>query len=174
MLAVLLIGSAQGDQHDPRLNGLFARLKSAPDAHAAHVIEEKIWTIWAQSGDPKVNALLEKGSEALLQHHFRKARKDFEQVVNEEPTFAEGWNKLATTDYLLGNLRLSMHEVQRTLSLEPRHFGALYGMGLIFRDRGDDAAALKAFEQVLKLDPFYPGTRAQIKQLRRKLYGQSI
>ena len=77
----------------------------------------------------------------------------FTSVIRVDPTFAEGWNKRATVRWLMGNVSDSMEDIRRMLILEPRHFGTISGMGLIFMECGDKAEALSAFEAVLKISP---------------------
>jgi tetratricopeptide (TPR) repeat protein len=93
----------------------------------------------------------------------------FDRVVTTLPDFAEGWNKRATVHYLNEDYTASVIDIERTLVLEPRHFGAISGMGLIFMARGDEAGALRAFEEVLKIHPHARGAKARVEELRKKL-----
>ena len=169
--AAAAVHAAQGDA---RLDGLFAKLKAAPDVTQARDIERQIWIIWMDSGRKDVNQLMSSGVQELVHHRLDAALKTFDQVVEMAPDFAEGWNKRATVEYLQDDLDDSVRDIRRTLALEPRHFGALSGMGLIFLERGDDAGALGAFEQVLKLNPQAVGARQRVKELRKKLRDQAV
>ena len=114
------------------------------------------------------------GVEAMRLRDFDTALDVFNRVVERAPEFAEGWNKRATVHYLQNHLSESVEDIQRTLALEPRHFGALSGMGLIFMQMGDDTGALKAYEEVIKIHPHSPSARYHIDALKAKLRNQMI
>jgi tetratricopeptide (TPR) repeat protein len=175
LLAGLLAGpGAIADQKDPRLDGLFAQLRSAQTAEAAQPIEAQIWGIWMQSGDDKIDALMKSGVVALNENDYDKALEAFSQVVALAPEFAEGWNKRATTLYLMGRFAGSIDDIHHVLSLEPRHFGALSGLGLCDAQLEKDQAALDAFERAATVDPNLNGVKSKIAELKKRLAGQSI
>jgi tetratricopeptide (TPR) repeat protein len=175
LLAALLAGpAALADQSDPRLDDLFARLKVAETADAAQPIEAEIWDRWMQSGDERVDALMTAGVTALNETDFDTALEAFSQVVVLAPKFAEGWNKRATTLYLLGRFGDSMTDIDRVLGLEPRHFGALSGLGLILQEIGDDKHALEAYRRALAIDPHLEHVGDVVKTLREKVEGRDI
>lgn len=168
---LLLATAAQADQTDPRLGPLFDQLKSAPDAVAAGTIEIEIWRLWSTTPDPDSEALLVRGSAAMGAGDMRTARAALDLLVTREPTFAEAWNKRATLLYLIGDDDGSMADVRRTLALEPRHFGALSGLGLINARHERPETALHSFEAALAIHPFLPGARANVEALREQLKG---
>ena len=88
-----------------------------------------------------------------------------------EPDFAEAWNKRATVHYLMGDYVASVHDIQQTLALERRHFGALSGLGMIYEAIGRPSAALRSFEAALAINPHLDATRQRIEELRRELEG---
>jgi tetratricopeptide (TPR) repeat protein len=116
-----------------------------------------------------MNALVEEGTRAMAQGRLKEAIAIFDRVVTTLPDFAEGWNKRATAHYLNEDYTASVIDIERTLALEPRHFGAISGMGLIFMARGDQAGALRAFEEVLKIHPHARGAKALVEELRKKV-----
>ncbi len=160
------------DQSDKRLKGLFERLRTAPDPLEAQRIESVIWQIWIDCGQEDMNTVVEKCIQAMRLGQLEEAITIFDRVVTELPDFAEGWNKRATVHYLKGDYRASVIDIERTLALEPRHFGAISGMGLIFMARGDEAGALKAFQEVLKIHPHARGAQFHVEELRKKLMSQ--
>ncbi len=166
-------GVARADQKDPRLGPLFAALATA-DAVEAQAIEQRIWAIWSETPDPEAQTLLEVGSVAMANRDHRTARAAFDALVALAPDFAEGWNKRATLFWLLGEDVASVRDIQRTLALEPRHFGALSGLGLILRGRGEDRRALEAFEAALAIHPTLPGARRHAERLRRERGGTPL
>ncbi|MEX0815009.1 MAG: tetratricopeptide repeat protein [Dongiaceae bacterium] len=175
--ALLLLGgamSAGADQGDPRLDALFDRLHVTPDPIEAQDIEGTIWRIWMTSDDDKVNGLMQIGVNAMGGEDFAGALSAFTRMVEIAPGFAEGWNKRATVFYLVGDYAASIADIDRTLALEPRHFGALSGLGLVRSALDDEEAALAAFEKALAVNPHMPGARANAEELRRRLKGRSI
>jgi tetratricopeptide (TPR) repeat protein len=172
ILATLVMAApatGRADQSDERLEELFDRLRATADPLEAQIIEVQIWRIWTDSGRDDINTLVEEGSRFMAQGLLKEAIAIFDRVVTNLPEFAEGWNKRATAHYLNGDYTASMIDIERTLALEPRHFGAISGMGLIFMVRGDEANALRAFEEVLKVHPHARGAKAHVEELYKKL-----
>jgi len=146
-------GMVAADQKDARLPALFAQLKTAADPMAATEIEAKIWTIWLEANDPAIDKLMSEGSEAMGTQRFGTALEKFNAIIAQKPDFAEGWNKRATLYYLMGNYQQSLADIDHTLELEPRHIGALSGLGLVNIKMEREEAAADAFERVLNIDP---------------------
>jgi tetratricopeptide (TPR) repeat protein len=174
-LLVLLIagvaGPARADQDDPRLDGLFQRLQHTPDPAEAQVVEQQIWQLWLESDNAAINRLMQQGVFAMSAQDYATALQTFTRMIDQAPKFAEGWNKRATVYYLMGNWSASVRDIQRTLALEPRHFGALFGLGLIYEELDQPEAALRSFEATLVLNPHSESTRQMIGQLRQQLRG---
>ena len=170
LLAVALAGppDAAADQRDPRLPGLLAALAEASDPEQALPIEGAIWGIWLDGGDRALNELMARGVEAMGANRLRDAAERFTELILAAPEFAEAWNKRATVYYLMDRYEDSVRDIKRTLALEPRHFGAISGMGLIFLERGDEEGALGAFEKVLEIHPrARRGCRAAVRNHAR-------
>jgi tetratricopeptide (TPR) repeat protein len=165
-------GAAIADQNDRRLDGLFERLHTTPDPAEGGAIEEQIWRIWLESDDATVNRLMLEGIAAMNLRQLDLALDRFDRMVEHAPAFAEGWNKRATVYYLMGDFEASVVDIERTLGLEPRHFGALSGLGLIYDAIDQPRAALRSFEAALRLNPHLEGTRDRVEELRRALRGR--
>ena len=166
------LAPAAADQDDARLPALFQALKAAPSSAEAQPIEQRIWAIWLESGDGTVDALLREGGNAMAAGDYDLALKLFDHVVDRLPYFAEGWNKRATLLWLMDRNAESLVDVERTLALEPRHFGALAGRGMIQIEEGDPKAALKALEEALALHPQLESVHRMVRELRAKLLGR--
>jgi tetratricopeptide (TPR) repeat protein len=162
---------ALADQDDPRLGGLFRRLQSASDAAEARALEQRIWRVWLEADDAGLNRLMQQGIAAIQSRQYATALQAFDRMVEQAPEFAEGWNKRATVHFLMGNWRASVRDIQQTLALEPRHFGALFGLGLIYDALEQPAAALRSFEATLALNPHSESTREKVEELREQLRG---
>jgi tetratricopeptide (TPR) repeat protein len=158
---------ARADQNDARLPALFERLHSADAATAAN-LREQIWEIWFAANEAEVDQLMEMGEMAMGSGQLPMAVAMFDAVIERRPEFAEGWNRRATAYYLLGAFERSEADVARVLQLEPRHFGALSGLGLINTARERYDAAIAAYERALAVDPNLPGARINLDTLRRR------
>jgi tetratricopeptide (TPR) repeat protein len=170
----LTLDPARADQDDARLESLFAALQVAGSAEAAQPIEAEIWRIWGETSDPASARLMRQGSRAMEAGALPLAALSFNRLIEREPGFAEAWNKRATLHYLMGNYAASIDDIEHTLELEPRHFGALSGLGLIMLGLDRPAAALRSFEAALAVHPHLPGARTHIVELRRRLDGDPI
>jgi tetratricopeptide (TPR) repeat protein len=171
---LLLAPASRADQTDARLPDLFARLKAAPTEAAADPIEAEIWNIWTDAEDTELDRLMGEGIAAMNARDPKTALEDFTKLTRLAPDFAEGWNKRATLLYLLGQYEASMADIDRTLALEPRHFGALSGLGLIQMTLEHDEEALDAFERALAIHPQMSGPRANVELLKERLKGKTI
>ena len=165
---------ARADQTDPRLKALFENLRTASSPEAAADVEGQIWAIWAKSGDPGLDQVFQVGSQAMAVGDTATALKIFDAIVQKAPNFAEGWNKRATIYYMMGNYEASLADIDRTLELEPHHFGALAGLGLVNIGLDRDEAALDAFERVLKVDPQSQSAKQNIEFVKQRIKDKSI
>ncbi len=162
------------DQNDPALDPLFAELKLTTDKQRGSSITREIWNIWHDVDDSDVAALLSTGVALMTAGIHGRALDVFDRVVDMAPGFAEGWNKRATVLYLLDRNEESLSAIRHTLELEPRHFGALSGLGLIYMETGRYEAALIAFRSARALNPFMPGVDENIDHARRLLRENTI
>jgi len=164
----------RADQGDARLGVLFAQLKVAPDSESARVVESAIWNIWGQVEDRATGILMGEGIAAMRRGDLRAALSKFDQIVAIVPGFAEGWNKRATVHYLLGDFENSLVDIDKTLALEPRHFGALSGRGLVYLELEEEELALDSFEAALEVYPLAVGAGQNAKILRSRLGRRDI
>ena len=167
-------GLIQADQRSPELHTLFDRLQTMPSAQETQQIEREIWRLWTTSEDETTNALMQNGMEALRQQNFQQALEIFAEMTTTAPDFAEGWNKRATVHYLLQNYEASLSDIEKTLSLEPRHFGALSGQGLVHLAQKNYYEALRAFEQALEIHPALAGAKINIHLIKQYLNKQTL
>ena len=167
-----VIGPLAADQLDRRLDGLFDQLQTTSSEAEAAIAQQQIWQIWIESDDAQVTRLMSAGIQAMAAQQFAVALATFDRMVRQAPDFAEGWNKRATVHYLMENYPASVHDIERTLELEPRHFGALSGLGLIYDAIEEPAAALRSFEAAVAINPHLYGTRQRIDALRKQLQGR--
>ena len=129
-----------------RLDGLFATLKSTKSASEAKVAEGSILRLWLESGSDTIDLLMAWAIKAIDAKNYPLALDFLDRIVTMKPDYVEGWNKRATVYFLTDDYKKSIADIERTLALEPRHFGALSGLGMIMRDIGDDKRAIEAYQ----------------------------
>jgi tetratricopeptide (TPR) repeat protein len=173
-LLLMQAPAARANQKDPRLGALFEQLQHANSPQAAAGAEATIWTIWLRSDDDEVNALMARGIAAMNTRRFDVALAAFNRIIELAPDFAEGWNKRATLYYLMQRYDESVSDIAHTLELEPRHFGALSGLGLINDALGRTQAAIEAWQQALAVNPFLIGAKERIRALKQKQKGEKL
>ncbi len=161
----------QAGQEDPRLDELFAELQALDkrrDARA-ETLQGRIWLIWYQHEDPQVTEIMGTGLGALAGERYPEAVDAFTRVVELDPEYAEGWNRRATTYYLMDRFQDSLKDIERVLELEPRHFGAWAGRGLCLRELGRNEAAIDSLEQALEINPHLDHVYVEILRLRARI-----
>lgn len=173
-LGLAMPGIASADQRDPRLAGLFDQLRIAPGPVQAERVAREIWDVWTQGGDAELDGLMSRGSRAMERGDLPAALEIFSDLIERAPKFAEAWNKRATAYYQMRDYEASMRDVSKVLELEPRHFAALSGMGLIYTELEADAPALRWFERALDVHPYLRGIPERVAELRRRLEDDGI
>jgi tetratricopeptide (TPR) repeat protein len=156
------------------LNTLFDALKIAPDDVSAKAIEDRIWSVWMVSGSDTCNLLMSRVKAATDNKDYDLAIKLLDAVVGLRPNYVEAWNRRATLYYLKQDYAHSLADIAEVLAREPRHFGALSGLGLILQDIGDDKHALEAYRKALAIDPHLDNLADTVKTLADKVEGRDI
>ena len=149
-----------------RLDEFFERLTACSTPGEARPVEDAIWGAWMYHGHEAAEAALERASADMAARRFDLAETRLAILLRRRPDWAEAWNKRATLCYLMERDDESVAAIHRTLELEPRHFGALCGLGEIFRTRGDVHGALLAFGLALRVHPHLDGVRETTRALR--------
>ena len=134
------------------LDTLFGALKIAPDEASAKAIEDRIWAIWMLSGSDTCNLLMSRVKDATDDKNYDLAVKLLDAIVTIKPDYVEAWNRRATLHYVKHEYGRALADLREVLAREPRHFGALAGLGLILQDIGDDRHALEAYQAALAID----------------------
>jgi len=155
------------------LDALFLELKS-PDLEDWKPVEKKIWSAWKKSGSAAMDLLLQRGQEALKQGRVNDAIGHFSALIDHAPNFAEGWNARATAFFVADRYGLSMADIRQTLALNPRHFGAIAGLGNILERMEQPKRALKAYKLASEIHPHRPDVRKAIARLTKKVEGTSL
>lgn len=169
IIAVLILLTyslaSPADQNDPALDDLFEQLAITTSDEEASNITREIWQRWTANDDPNVSQLMQIGIRALNYSTYRKALQSFDRVIEIAPEFAEGWNKRATLYYHIKEYRRSIDDIKKTLRLEPRHFGAWSGLGLVSIAQENYTGALAAFKKALSINPHISNIRRYVQKL---------
>ena len=169
IIAVLILLAyslaSPADQNDPALDDLFEQLAITTSDEEASNITREIWQRWTANDDPNVSQLMQIGIRALNYSTYRKALQSFDRVIEIAPEFAEGWNKRATLYYHIKEYRRSINDIKETLRLEPRHFGAWSGLGLVSIEQENYSGALAAFKKALSINPHISNIRRYVQKL---------
>jgi len=156
------------------LDFLFGALKAAPDEASARHVEARIWAQWMQTPSDTAALLMTRAKAAMDAKNIDIALKLLDSVVKLRPDYVEAWNRRATLYYLKSDYRHSLEDIQQVLIREPRHFGALAGLGMIMQDIGDDKRALDAFRKALAVNPHLEKVPELVKSLTEKVEGRDI
>ena len=159
---------------EARLDQLFADLKRERNEKAAERIAGRIWGEWFQSGSASIDLMMQWSQKAMDDQKFDVALDFLDQVVTLQPKYAEGWNRRATVHFMMKNYGKSMADIDRTLQLEPRHFGALSGLAQIMAETGHKQSALEAWQKVLAIYPMMRSAQNQVSTLSEELAGEGI
>jgi tetratricopeptide (TPR) repeat protein len=173
-LVLFWSGVLLADQEDPQLEDLFAELKQETDVFRANSIANRIWDIWVRHEDPQAAGLMQRGISQMNANDLYSARETYTRLIAMKPDFAEAWNKRATIYWMLGDYDASLKDIEEVLKLEPWHFGALSGRGLVYMDRGDYFLARGAFLTLLEVYPAMPGVKDTIMQLEQVLRDSAV
>lgn len=162
------------NQTDSRLDALFTTLKTSENSVELQQVEVDIWAIWFDSGREEIDSLMEKAGIAMQSSQLVQAENLYSQVIEMAPEFSEGWNRRATVRYYRNDYSGSLVDIQQTLALEPRHFGAIWGLGMILGWQRDFSGAITAFEQLLEIKPHASDAKPRIEILQQELFKSSV
>ena len=151
------------------LDKLFAQLRQPATGSASLLVEPNIWYLWTQAGTPDQNKQLETATDAMNRANFAEALEKLNVLIGQTQSFPEAYNKRATLYFLMGRFDESLVDIVKTLDLEPRHFGALAGRGMIYQKQGKTADALRAFKEALSINPNSTGAKLSVLQLEKLL-----
>lgn len=156
------------------LDFLFEALKLAPNEDVAKGISDRIWGIWLGSGGDTTNLLISRVRTAMESKDLDLAVQLLDKVVEFKPEYAEGWNQRATVYFLKKDYTRALADLAQVLAREPRHFGALFGVGVIMQEFGDDKRALEVYRRAMELDPHMKRVPELVRTLSEKVEGRDI
>ena len=165
--------AARGDR-TKNLDFLFEALKAAPDADSAKLVESRIWALWLASGSDTTDLLMTRVKTAIDGKDTNLAVELLDAVVALRPDYVEAWNRRATLHFANKDYGKSLADIREVLAREPRHFGALSGLGIIMQEFGEDKLALEAFRRALAVNPHLSKIPDFVKTLAEKVEGRDI
>ena len=165
----LMLGAnvlAQNGGSNTMLDTLFAKLQTATDPVAIQSLEAAIWEQWIVVPDGPQRELMMRGIAEMQQRQLKQSVETFSKLIEIAPDLSEAWNKRATAHWLLGDFPASLNDICETVKLEPRHFGAYSGLGMIRAEMGEYPRAVAAFELAKKYNPHIVGIDDEIARLK--------
>jgi tetratricopeptide (TPR) repeat protein len=165
--------AARGDR-TKNLDFLFEALKAAPDADSAKLVENRIWALWFASGSDTADLLMNRIKSASDEKDTKLALRLLDAVIDLKPDYVEAWNRRATLYFANKEYGKSLADIRQVLAREPRHFGALTGLGVIMQELGEDKLALEAFRRALAVNPHLQKIPEFVKTLTEKVEGRDI
>jgi tetratricopeptide (TPR) repeat protein len=174
-MLLLAYAPANADQTDPKLDTLFAALQTSLSNANAASLEREIWAIWTRySDDQAINRQMDRAIKMMNAGRLDDAEAMFSAIISRKPAFAEAWNKRATVRFFRGDDAGSANDILQVIKLEPRHFGALSGLGMIKVREGDLQGALQAYRAAQRINPFLPNIEVIIDKLGQRLNGRAL
>lgn len=156
------------------IDALFEKLQETQNPIEAKQLERQIWGAWSKSESDTLDALMQGGIAVMEKGDYPRAQQIFTSMIELNPDFAEAYNKRATVRFLAGDYPGSVADIERTLKLEPRHFGALSGLGMIMERLDNLDEALKAYRRALAANPHLNDGADKLKELRRKIDAKEL
>jgi tetratricopeptide (TPR) repeat protein len=164
----------RGGERPQSIDFLFGALKVAPDDASAKAVEDRIWAMWTMAGNDTTSLLMSRAKKAIDDDDYDLALRLLGAIIEIKPDYTEAWNRRATVYFLKKDYGNSLADLSKVLTREPRHFGALSGLGLIMQDIGDDKRALDAYRKALDVYPRLKGVSEKVKTLTEKVEGRDI
>lgn len=170
MLCMVLCGPAlangcpEAPNHSGRLSALFESVGEAPDERSARKISNRMWELWTDAPDRRAQELLDEGMTRREAYDFAGAMDAFDALVSYCPEYAEGYNQRAFIRYLRRDFAAALTDLEKALSLSPRHVGAMTGQALALIGLERNAEAVLVLREALTLNPWL-GERHLLKML---------
>lgn len=156
------------------LSELYQRLSKSEDADSAVIVASAIEKLWRRSGSDTVDLLMNRVGKLMAGKDLDVALQILNSVIEIAPDYSEGWNRRAAVFFVQKDFGKSLENLRHALALDPSHYKAIQGLGLIMQELGDKRAALKAFRHALKVYPHMDDVRQTEQELAREVEGQGI
>ena len=163
----------RSDSKKAELDNLLGGLKSASSEEEAASLEERVRQKWIEAGSPAATLLMNRGLRNLHNDAGEDALGDFDAVLALEPELQAAFSYRARAKYLVGDYSGALRDTQAALQREPRNFVALQNLSRIAEARGDLKGALQAWQKLLEIDPKTPEADKRLRELNRKVNGET-
>ena len=176
LLAVqVALSDGRSSMNDEELGLLFNQLLETQSSSEADKITLKIWEIWTNDAKTEFGqSTMLEGVSLMNRNSLVAAEELFSELIRSSPDYIEAWNKRATVRYMMGQLENSLNDIYVVLSKEPKHFGAMSGLGLIMIQREDFEGALSAYKKLIVIHPFSKDALSLVPILEQRVLGKSI
>ena len=176
LLAIqVALSDGRSSINDEELGLLFNQLLEIQSSSEADEITLKIWEIWTNDAETEFGqSTMLEGVSLMNRNSLVAAEELFSDLIRSSPDYIEAWNKRATVRYMMGQLENSLNDVYVVLSKEPKHFGAMSGLGLIMIQREDFEGALSAYKKLIAIHPFSKDALSLVPILEQRVLGKSI
>src|SRR5262245_9478453 len=135
--------------------------------------DDALWSLWFRADAPDRNEELHRiMRKSAGEADPDELLADFEALLAKAPGFAEAYNQRAVFHFRRGDFLRSITDCQKTLQLNPHHFGAASGMAQCFMKQRKYHAALRAYRRALRINPNLEGVREAIESLENMLGGE--
>lgn len=174
VLNFAIFSISNANEQKLELDNLFKKLKINSTSLTLE-IEQKIWKIWStHPADGQLTKKLKAGSDLVNKNKYLESIKIFSEVIDQDPSWAEAWNKRATVLYMIGEYEKSQKDIDKVLELEKRHFGALAGQGLVNIKLKNYEKAIKSYQRALEIYPSMQSPEIMIKQIEALIKDELI
>lgn len=179
IFSLLLFSNVNAEERNNKLDKLFIELKKTKNLSSAHAIEKEIQEIWLIHPSDnrrgfRLTELLFQGTRLMNGGELSKAYELFTKIIATEPDWSEAWNKRATVLYLMNRYQSSLDDIKITLTLEPRHFGALSGQALNYIELKQYEKAIQSYKAAQKIYPALESAKKMIPELQELINDQAI
>lgn len=178
LAALLLASAALAQEATPesavnRLDRLMQEL-SAAEPKDARRLEDEIRLEWDRSGSASANLLLDRGRKAFDAGNVQSAIEHYTALTDHAPDFAEGWVERARAFFELQQFGPALSDLETALALNPNHFEAISGLGLIFETMNRPQEAYQAYTLVRSIHPNHPAVTEALERLEPVVKGQAL
>lgn len=174
LLVLITVPAFAEAPQNASLDALLQQLAQAPNDAEAEQVSEEIWALFYDSGSPTVDLLLQRGITAEKQGMTDLASDFYDDVIEFAPDFAEGYNRRAGLEIKRDNFSAALEDLNKTLELQPRHFGAFSSLGKVLERLGANAAAFQAYQDALTINPFEKTAKTGVERLDTVVKGRSL
>ena len=173
-VTVMFSTSSPAQQADSRDETELLQQLAQASTEQAVGIDRQLKALWSQSGSASADLLLERGREALDDGDSGAALDHLTALTDHAPEFAEGWHLRASAFFGLDRFGMAIADLEHALTLNPNHYEAIYGLGLIFEIIGKPEQAYEAYSRALAIHPHHEEVTNAVNRLKPQVEGKAL